>query len=213
MKTFIIIPALVATALLHIVATDRASAALSLTNGNFQDLTGLTPNAVTGWYNGVPAGWSSSTTSLTFNVINWNSGDLAANLQTLGPSSPSFTPLYQSAGLMPSTGDVTLSFSILGFSGTYGMAAAIYNAPAGGSPASGWTVLTSASYDQTADSFQTLVAPNVVADTPIAVGFWQWAGSPGIDNVSVVPEPSTYALLVISAVGVAAHVARRRRLR
>ena len=213
MKTSIIIPALVATALLHIVATDRASAALSLTNGNFQDLTGLTPNAVTGWYNGVPAGWSSSTTSLTFNVINWNSGDLAANLQTLGPSSPSFTPLYQSAGLMPSTGDVTLSFSILGFSGTYGMAAAIYNAPAGGSPASGWTVLTSASYDQTAGSFQTLVAPNVVADTPIAVGFWQWAGSPGIDNVSVVPEPSTYALLVISAVGVAAHVARRRRLR
>ena len=213
MKTSIIIPALVATALLHIVATDRASAALSLTNGNFQDLTGLTPNAVTGWYNGVPAGWSSSTTSLTFNVINWNSGDLAANLQTLGPSSPSFTPLYQSAGLMPSTGDVTLSFSILGFSGTYGMAAAIYNAPAGGSPASGWTVLTSASYDQTAGSFQTLVAPNVVADTPIAVGFWQWASSPGIDNVSVVPEPSTYALLVISAVGVAAHVARRRRLR
>ena len=213
MKTSIIIPALVATALLHIVATDRASAALSLTNGNFQDLTGLTPNAVTGWYNGVPAGWSSSTTSLTFNVINWSSGNLAANLQTLGPSSPSFTPLYQSAGLMPSTGDVTLSFSILGFSGTYGMAAAIYNAPAGGSPASGWTVLTSASYDQTAGSFQTLVAPNVVADTPIAVGFWQWAGSPGIDNVSVVPEPSTYALLVISAVGVAAHVARRRRLR
>jgi hypothetical protein len=213
MKTSIIIPALVATALLHIVATDRASAALSLTNGNFQDLTGLTPNAVTGWYNGVPAGWSSSTTSLTFNVINWSSGNLAANLQTLGPSSPSFTPLYQSAGLMPSTGDITLSFSILGFSGTYGMAAAIYNAPAGGSPASGWTVLTSASYDQTAGSFQTLVAPNVVADTPIAVGFWQWAGSPGIDNVSVVPEPSTYALLVISAVGVAAHVARRRRLR
>jgi hypothetical protein len=212
MKTPTIIPALVATALLHIVATDRASAALSLTNGNFQDLTGLT-NQGGGWYAGVPAGWSSSTASLTFNVINWNSGNLAANLQTLGPSSPSFTPLYQSAGLMPSTGDVTLSFSILGFSGTYGMAAAIYNAPAGGSPASGWTVLTSASYDQTAGSFQTLVAPNVVADTPIAVGFWQWAGSPGIDNVSVVPEPSTYALLVISAFGVAAHVARRRRLR
>jgi hypothetical protein len=58
-----------------------------------------------------------------------------------------------------------------------------------------------------------LVASNVAANTTIGVGFWQWAGSPGIDEVSVVPEPSTYALLMLGAAGLAAHVARRRRLR
>jgi hypothetical protein len=213
MKTPTIIPALVATALLHIVATDRASAALSLTNGNFQDLTGLTPNAVTGWYNGVPAGWSSSTTSLTFNVINYSSGNLGANLQTLGPSTPTFTPLYQSVGLLPSTGDVSLSFNILGLSATYGMAAAIYDASSGTGPTDGWNLLVSGSYDQTVPAIQTLIAPNVAANTTVGIGFWRWAGSPGIDNVTVVPEPSTYALLVLAAGGLAAHVARRRRLR
>jgi hypothetical protein len=213
MKTSIIIPALVATALLHIVATDRASAALSLTNGNFQDLTGLTPNAVTGWYNGVPAGWSSSTTSLTFNVINYSSGNLGANLQTLGPSTPTFTPLYQSVGLLPSTGDVSLSFNILGLSATYGMAAAIYDASSGTGPTDGWNLLVSGSYDQTVPAIQTLIAPNVAANTTVGIGFWRWAGSPGIDEVTVVPEPSTYALLVLAAGGLAAHVARRRRLR
>ena len=210
-KKSIIIPQLLIAALFCLVVPQRSTAALSLTNGDFQDLTGLT-NQGGGWYSGVPAGWSSSTASLTFNVIDYSSGNLGANLQTLGPSSP-FTPLYQSVGLLPSTGNVTLSFNILGLSTNYGMAAAIYNAPSGGSPASGWTVLVDGSYDQTVGSFQTLVATNVAANTPIAVGFWQWAGSPGIDNVTVVPEPSTYALLVLAAGGLAAHVVRRRRLR
>ena len=211
-KKSIIIPQLLIAALFCLVVPQRSTAALSLTNGDFQDLTGLT-NQGGGWYAGVPAGWSSSTASLTFNVIDYSSGNLGANLQTLGPSSPSFTPLYQSLGLLPSTGNVTLSFNILGLSTNYGMAAAIYNAPSGGSPASGWTVLVDGSYDQTVGSFQTLVATNVAANTPIAVVFWQWAGSPGIDNVTVVPEPSTYALLVLAAGGLAAHVVRRRRLR
>ncbi len=210
-KKSIIIPQLLIAALFCLIVPQRSTAALSLTNGDFQDLTGLT-NQGGGWYAGVPAGWSSSTASLTYNVIDYSSGNLGANLETLGPSSP-FTPLYQSVGLLPSTGNVTLSFNILGLSLTYGMAAAIYNAPSGGSPASGWTVLVDGSYNQTVGSFQTLVATNVAANTPIAVVFWQWAGSPGIDNVTVVPEPSTYALLVLAAGGLAAHVVRRRRLR
>ena len=195
-------------------AADSAKSQLVLTNGGFQDLTGLT-NQGGGWYAGVPAGWSSSTTSLTFNVINWNSGNLAANLQTLGTPSP-FAPLYQSVGTLDSTGDVTLSFNILNFTsggGSYVAAAAIYNATPGGSPTTTWTVLTNTTYDQTAGSFQTLVAPNVAANTPIGIAFWSGTGAPGIDNVTVVPEPSTYALLVLAAGGLAAHVARRRRLR
>jgi hypothetical protein len=157
---------------------------LALLNANFQDLGGLTDNGG-GWYNGVPFGWSSSTGSLNFNVINYSSGNLGANLQTLGPSSPTFTPLYQSAGLLDSTGNVTLRFNILGISTTYGMGAAIYNASSGTGPGSGWTILTQGSYDQTVSTTQTLIAANVAAGTTIGVGFWRWAGSPGIDNVNL----------------------------
>jgi hypothetical protein len=210
MNTSKIIP-LLACAFVLLASVGNSRAQLSLTNGNFQDLTGLTPQpGVPGWYQGVPAGWSSSTASLNFNVINWSSGDLAANLQTLGTPSP-FAPLYQSVGTLDSTGDVTLTFNILGFSPTYVAAAAIYNATPGGSPTTTWAVLSVATYDQTSASFQTLVAPNVAANTPIAVGFWSGTGAPGLDNVTVVPEPSTYTLLVLAAGGLAAHVARRRR--
>lgn len=192
-------------------AAQRADAQLVLTNGNFQNTNGLTPTAgAPGWYDGVPAGWTGN--SSTFNVINWNSGNFAANIQTLGPASP-FNPLYQSVGQMDVTGDVTLNFSILGFSGTYGIAAAIYNATPGGSPTTTWSALTTASYSETSGSFQTLTASNVSVGTPIAVAFWSWAGAPGIDEVTVtaVPEPSTYALLALSAAGIGAHVVRRRR--
>ena len=159
---------------------------LALLNANFQDLGGLTPQpGAPGWYQGVPFGWSSSTGNLNFNVINHSSGNLGASLQTLGPSSPSFTPLYQSAGLLESTGDVTLSFNILGLSATYGMAAAIYDASSGTGPGSGWTILTQGSYDKNAPTTQTLTAENVAAGTTIAVGFWQWVGSPGVDNVNL----------------------------
>jgi len=213
-KKSTILPQLLIAALVCLVVPQRSTAALSLTNGDFQDLTGLTAQpGAPGWYRGVPAGWSSSTANLNFNVINYSSGNIGANLQTLGPSAPSFTPLYQSVGLLPSTGDVTLSFNILGLSATYGMAAAIYDASSGTGPNAGWVSLVSGSYNQTVPTIQSLVASNVAANTTIGVGFWQWAGSPGIDNVTVVPEPSTYALLVLAAGGLAAHVVRRRRLR
>jgi hypothetical protein len=195
-------------------AADNAKAQFVVQNGDFQNTNGLTANAVPGWYDGVPAGWSSDTASLTFNVINYSSGNFGANLQTLGPSTPTFTPLYQSIGLLPSTGDVSLSFNILALNANpYGMAAAIYDASSGTGPNDGWSVLVSGSYDQTVPSFTTLIAPNVAANTTVGVGFWRWAGSPGIDNVTAVPEPSTYALLVLAAGALAAHVARRRRLR
>ena len=185
----------------------ESPAAVSILNGDFQDLSGLvgTPGAP-GWYNGVPAGWTGNSSS--YNVVNWNSGNYAANVQTLGPASP-FIPLYQSAGLLDSAGTVTLSFNILGFSGTYGMAAAIYEATAGGSPAS-WTSLASASYDQTSGSLQTLQALNVAANTPIAVAFWSWAGSPGVDNVNLVPEPSALSLLVMGSALTLVVASRRR---
>ena len=164
---------------------------LALYNGGFQDLTGLTPQpGVAGWYQGIPAGWSSSTGNLNYNVINWNEGNLAANVQTLGPGSP-FAPLYQSGGSTDTSGTVTLTFNILALNANpYGMAAAIYEATPGGSPAT-WTVLATATYDQTSESLQSLEALDVPVGTPIAVGFWSWAGSPGVENVVLAPSAPT----------------------
>ena len=189
----------------------QANAALTIINGNFQDLTGLsaTPGAP-GWYNRVPFGWSSSTSNLSYNVINWNAGNLAANIQTLGPTSP-FTPLYQSAGLLDSTGTVKLSFNILGFSPTYGMSAGIYRANLDGTPVTRFDSLASASYTETSGSLQTLEVLNVAAGTRVGVAFWSWAGAPGIDNVNLVPEPSAFSLLVAGSCLAFVLAGRRRR--
>ena len=187
----------------------QANAALTIINGDFQDLTGLTVTT-TGWYRGVPtlAGLA-YTGDLGYNVIDWNAGNLAANIQTLGPTSPSFAPIYQSAGLLDSAGKVTLTFNILGFSGTYGIAAGIYSANLDGTPVTSFDSLVSAAYTENSGSLQTLEAFNVAAGTRVGVAFWSWAGAPGVDNVSLVPEPSTSTLLLLGFAGVAA--LRRRR--
>ena len=188
----------------------QSQSAPSLLNGNFQDLTGLT-SIGGGWYNGVPTGWSSATTTLSYNVINWNAGDLAANIQTLGPTSPSFAPIYQSAGLLDSAGKVTLTFNILGFSGTYGIAAGIYSANLDGTPVTSFDSLVSATYTENSGSLQTLEVLNVAAGTRVGVAFWSWAGSPGVDNVNLVPEPSAFSLLVAGSCLTFVLAGRRRR--
>jgi hypothetical protein len=198
--TYIIKKALSFIAAAFIAAiTNNTQAALTITNGDFQSNVSLTAQpGGAGWYKGVPDGWSSSSTNLNYNVINYSFGNLGANLQTLGPSSPTFTPLYQSAGLLESTGNVTLSFNILGLSPTYGMGAAIYDASSGTGPGSGgWTILTQGSYNQAVPTTQTLIAENVAAGTTIGVGFWSWAGAPGLDNVSVIPEPTALDLILL----------------
>ena len=175
----------------------QANAALTITNGDFQSNVGLTAQpGAPGWYQGVPAGWSSSTTNLNYNVIDYSSGNLGANIQTLGPTGPSFTPLYQSAGLLDSEGKVTLTFNILGISGTYGMAAGIYRANLDGTPVTTFDSLISATYSETSTSLQTLEVLNVAAGTRVGVAFWSWQGAPGVDNVILVPEPSAFSLLV-----------------
>lgn len=163
---------------------------LDVLNGNFQELSGLaaTPGSP-GWYNGVPAGWSGSSSS--YNVIDWDSGNLGANVQTLGPASGTY--LHQMVGRVDAAGKVKLTFGILGLSGTYGMGAAIYEATPGGSPAT-WSTLATSTYSEANGSAQILeTADEIAANTPIAIAFWSWAGSPGIDNVSVVSVPSQTA--------------------
>lgn len=213
MKKSIILPQIVIAALVCLVVPQRSTAALSLTNGDFQDLTGLTaqPGSL-GWYRGVPAGWTGFTGSPNFNVIDYSFGNIGANLQTLSSTAVPFTPLYQQVGSLNTTATIIVDFVVLGLNpNPFVAGAAIYNTSVGSSPSDGWTVLVNASY--TTGGFQTLQAIDVPANTPLAVGFWGAGGSPGLDSVTVVPEPSTYALPVLSAAGLAAHVARRRRLR
>ena len=207
MKTKSLLP--LSCALVLLCLGGQANAALTITNGDFQSNVGLTAQpGAPGWYQGVPAGWSSSTTNLNYNVIDYSSGNLGANIQTLGPASP-FAPLYQSAGLLDSEGKVTLTFNILGISGTYGMAAGIYRANLDGTPVTSFDSLVSATYTENSGSLQTLEVLNVAAGTRVGVAFWSWAGAPGVDNVSLVPEPSTSTLLLLGFAGVAA--LRRRR--
>ncbi len=193
-------------------AADPAKCALLVNNGDFQNLTGLT-NQGGGWYSGVPTGWTGYTGAPGFNVIDYSSGNTAANLQTLSFTAAPFTPLYQSIGSVTSTATITLDFAVLALNANpFGVGAAIYNAVPGGDPSTTWTTLVTGSY--TTGGFKTLQAIDVPANTPLAVGFWRYAGSPGIDNVSVtaIPEPSTYfALLMLGATGLMARVAHRNR--
>ena len=197
MKTNIIKKALSFIAAAFItIAANHAQAALTITNGDFQDLTGLTAQGG-GWYNGVPTGWSSNTTALTYNVVDWNSGNFAANLQTLSQTSPSFAPLYQSAGLLESASIVSLSFDILHFVPGPNVGAGIFNTY-NSANYNDWTLLALAPAGGyiSAERFTLETDVPIEANTHVGVAFWQGGGgAAGLDNVSIIPEPTTLDLI------------------
>jgi hypothetical protein len=189
-----------------------AKAQLIVNNGDFQDLTGLTQVNAT-WWNGVPTGWSGVNGTFTIRQLDpVPSGDYAANLNTLSTTSPSFVALRQAVGTLDSAGIITLSLNITDLTGSgFNMSMGIFNTQNSSNYAD-WSALALPSGAITTAGFQTLsTAVAVNAGTPIGVGFWASAGAPGIDDVTVVPEPSTYALLVLGAAGMGAHLIRRRR--
>jgi len=162
---------------------------LTIYNGDFQDTLGLT-GPVGSWYGGVPVGWSAQNGD--YSVADWYSGNLGANLRTLGPAGSTFFTLYQSAGILDSAGTVTLTFDIINLGNSFNLGAAIYQAPAGGSPGTTWTTLVNASYaltDVTGENgiTKTLQAIDVPANTPIAIAFWSPDGVL-VDNVRVASE-------------------------
>jgi hypothetical protein len=184
-----------------------ARAALIVTNGDFQDLTGLSPDIPGVWYGGVPAGWTG--VNGNFSVRDF-SGDYVANLNVLSTTSP-FVALRQAVGTLDSTGIITLSFNVTDLAAGFDMSMGIFDTQ-GSADYVDWIALALPPAAITSAGFKTLsTAVAIDAGTPIGVAFWAPAGAPGIDNVVVVPEPSSAVLLLASAAGLGGFAAVRRR--
>ena len=205
------IPSLLLAMAFALIPACQSRAALSLVNADFQDITGLTPLSDV-WYGGVPTGWSSAITTSNYSVINHSSGSLVANLNVVGPGGAPFRPFYQSAGLLDSAAVVSLSFDIITLSGVYDVRAGIYNTD-GSSSFNSWTALALPTAGYTTPGRYTLqTSAPIASGTRIGVAFWQGAtGAGGIDNVTLIPEPSALSLLMIGSALTFLVASRRRR--
>jgi hypothetical protein len=156
-----------------LLASPLASA-LNVTNGDFNDLTGLTDQSG-GWYQGAPADWTSTAGTPGYAVYNaagfGNATPAFANLGQL-------STLRQDLGTTASASLVTVSFDIGTFGGAPTVDVRITN---GGS-----VVYASANY--TSGSGLTLSA-YTNAGSPVYVEFVKIADTPWLDNVSVSDTP------------------------
>jgi len=155
---------------LGLAATVQAQ--LTVVNGDFSDLTGLTQRN-DGWYAGIPHGWTAS------------GGRYAVNSRQ-GATPPTGNPaelgqLRQPVGTLGKSADVVLTFDV----------SDIFN----GETILKVTILDGeqnqlASGEFTEGASQTLVAKRVPAGTAIIILFQATQSTPGLDNVSVtVREP------------------------
>jgi len=202
------IPSLLLAMAFALIPACQSRAALSLVNADFQATTGLT-NLGGGWYGGLPTGWTG--VNGNYSVRDF-SGNLAANLQVVGPGGAPFRPFYQSAGLLDSAAVVSLSFDIITLSGVYDVRAGIYNTD-GSSSFNSWTALALPTAGYTTPGRYTLqTSAPIASGTRIGVAFWQGAtGAGGIDNVTLIPEPSALSLLMIGSALTFLVASRRRR--
>ena len=149
---------------------------LAVVNGDFGDLSGLTPGN-DGWYAGVPKGWTGST------------GTYAVNAKA-GATPPICNPsqlgrLSQPVGTLKKTADVILTFDVSDF----------FN----GETVLKASILDGVQHELASGKFvegdkQMLVAKRVPAGTAIVVLFQATESTPGLDNVSVtVREPDAIA--------------------
>ena len=157
-----------------------------IVNPNFSNLTGLTyTDPVNGWYQGVPFGWNSESTSdKSYSVLSTD-GVFYANLSQLASASP-FQRFYQDlVGTLssPATATLTLKACMLATGANGGLGFAFYN---------------STNDDLIANSNETIEwvphppsSPKTVsftvsapAATPVRLAFWS-SNAIGIRDISI----------------------------
>jgi hypothetical protein len=144
---------------------------LGVANGDFSDLSGLKPHGGHGWYQGVPAGWKTSTKMPFYSVHAGADGKQpACNVSTLGL-------LEQNVGALTRTADVVLTLDITDeWQKGAEMSAEILDADGE----------TLGSIQLRAGRGQRLVAGKVPAGSPVVIRFCALNGTtPALDNVSV----------------------------
>jgi len=201
-----------ACALVLLCLGGQANAALSVINGDFSNLTGLTYMGGP-WYSGVPSGWNTDFPNTAYSLLytgNPSPGvfTYAANLSQLTTTSP-FTTLNQSVGTTDYTGDVTLKFDLSNISGGwYDVGVAIFQGPNSN------TLLANRSIQDVipdakgvpqngVGTFE-LTAPSVASGSLLQIAFWTTGGTPSLTNVSIsqVPEPSTGSMMALGLAGI-----------
>jgi len=157
---------------------------LSVTNGSFTNLTGLSGPQFGVWYGGVPAGWSTTAASSAYTVQNV-SGTYYANLDTLAPNSN--TVLRQNVGTIDVTSDITLSFTLTTLNGTPTMGSGIYNLANSNS----FATFTSSTINGVTNV--TYTARGVAPGSSLYIAFWDLgAGASGLTGVSILDSATTY---------------------
>jgi hypothetical protein len=190
----------------------QANAALTVINGDFSNLTGLAYEGGP-WYSGIPSGWNTVFPETNYTVIytgNPSPGvfTYAANLSQLSSSNP-WAPLSQSVGTTDYTGDVTLKFDLSTLNpaaSSWEVGVAIYSKNNEGdlsllanrSIFNGFADPISGLPQNGIGTFE-LTASNVTSGSLLEIAFWNTTGTggtPGLTNVSIIPEPSSYALML-----------------
>jgi len=209
MKTKSILSLTCALVLLCLVG--HTNAALVVTNGDFSNLTGLTYEGGP-WYSGIPSGWNTDFPGTTFTVkytgITNGNFDYIANLSQLTRTSPNFYALWQSVGITDYAGDVTLKFDLSNINGgPFDVGVAIFQGPNFN------TLLANRSVQDVFPDAQgvpqngvgtfELTAPSVASGSLLQIAFWTTGGgsTPGLDNVSIIPEPSTGLMMALGLAG------------
>ena len=144
---------------------------LKVINGNFRDLSGLTPLAGNAWYQGCPAGWKTSAKNPLYAVnLGTDGKHPACNVSQLGA-------LEQDLGKLTQTADVVLTMDV---ADDWHRGADLQVELLDGQRE------TLGAIQLTAGSAQRLVVAKVPADTAVGVRFRALNGTtPGLRNVAI----------------------------
>ena len=151
------------------------AAPLSVVNGDFSDLAGLTQKQ-DGWYAGLPKGWLGSEGSYAVHTKR-GATPPACNVSNVGL-------FRQNVGVLEQASDVTLTFDV---SDPWKPDVLLNVSILDGD------LLERAAGDFKVGAKQQLVARGVPAGTAITIAFQAAKSTPGLDNVSISAQPATAA--------------------